>query len=48
MEYLYADGKGEVYEEIISWLSAKDETLQTAAALAIGNFARKGNSIFII
>ncbi|GAB6030924.1 hypothetical protein CHUAL_007752 [Chamberlinius hualienensis] len=41
MSYLYNDGKGLVYQECIQWLSSSNDTLQTAAALAIGNFARK-------
>lgn len=41
MEYLYGNGQGVVYREMVEWLSSKDDTLQTAAALGIGNFARK-------
>ena len=45
MRHLYSNGQGAVYRETISWLSSSDDTLQTAAALAIGNFARKGQKI---
>lgn len=40
MKYLYDDGKGKVYTEILAWLSHPEESVQVAGALAIGNFAR--------
>lgn len=41
MRFLYDDGKGPIYRETLSWLESTEDSLQIAAALAVGNFARK-------
>lgn len=40
MEYLYQNGKGPVYNDMITWLNSEDLDLTTTSILAIGNFAR--------
>ncbi|RXG68143.1 Rap1 GTPase-GDP dissociation stimulator 1-A [Armadillidium vulgare] len=40
MLLLYNNGEGEVYKELVNWLSSNLEDLQIAGALAVGNFAR--------
>ncbi|XP_014672719.1 PREDICTED: Down syndrome cell adhesion molecule-like protein Dscam2 [Priapulus caudatus] len=40
MEYMYARGEGEVFQESLRWLGSSCETLTIAGALAVGNFAR--------
>jgi hypothetical protein len=42
MNTLYAEGKGKVFQQMMSWLSSGDEDLQTTGVLAMGNFARTG------
>lgn len=40
MNALYAEGKGQVFQSMVSWLSSEDEDLQITGVLAMGNFAR--------
>ncbi|XP_065205375.1 GTPase-GDP dissociation stimulator vimar [Planococcus citri] len=40
MELLYDNGKGNVFVEMVSWLSSSVKELQVTGILAIGNFAR--------
>lgn len=40
MNILYADGKGEVFCDMVKWLGSEDEDLQITGVLAMGNFAR--------
>lgn len=40
MDFLYENGKGAVYRNMVSWLSSKDPDLLSTGVLAIGNFAR--------
>jgi hypothetical protein len=42
MNTLYAEGKGKVFQQMMSWLSSGDEDLQITGVLAMGNFARTG------
>jgi len=44
MECLYNDGQGAVLEESLRWLSSSNEAVQTAGALALGNFARNDSN----
>lgn len=41
MDFLYNNGEGVVYKDMVLWLDSPDSDLQNAAILAIGNFARK-------
>ena len=43
MEKIYASGEGALFLQSMDWLSAEKEHLKTLGALAIGNFARRGN-----
>lgn len=43
MNLLYADGKGKVFQGMVSWLTSTDDDLQLTGVLAMGNFARTGN-----
>lgn len=40
MSFLYENGKGDVYKDMIMWLNSKDVDLMSTGILAIGNFAR--------
>lgn len=40
MEFLYDNGKGKVYEQMVFWLNSEDVDLLSTGILAIGNFAR--------
>lgn len=40
MNLLYADGKGKVFQGMVSWLTSTDDDLQITGVLAMGNFAR--------
>ncbi|XP_023716478.1 rap1 GTPase-GDP dissociation stimulator 1 isoform X2 [Cryptotermes secundus] len=40
MNTLYAEGKGKVFQQMMSWLGSGDEDLQITGVLAMGNFAR--------
>lgn len=40
MEYLYENGNGAVYKDMILWLNSEDVDLMSTGILAIGNFAR--------
>ncbi|CAH1966467.1 unnamed protein product [Acanthoscelides obtectus] len=41
MYFLYDNGKGKMYENMVSWLNTSDDKLLSTAVLALGNFARK-------
>ncbi|RZC32954.1 rap1 GTPase-GDP dissociation stimulator 1-B [Asbolus verrucosus] len=41
MYLLYNNGKGKVYENMVTWLDSDDSDLLSTGVLAIGNFARK-------
>lgn len=41
MDYLYNNGEGTVYKNMLDWLNSTDNDLQSAAILAMGNFARR-------
>lgn len=41
MEFLYKEGEGTVYKNMLAWLDYDDTDLMTTAVLALGNFARK-------
>ncbi|XP_046665551.1 rap1 GTPase-GDP dissociation stimulator 1 [Homalodisca vitripennis] len=40
MNLLYGDGKGKVFQGMVSWLTSTDDDLQITGVLAMGNFAR--------
>ncbi|XP_014251197.1 rap1 GTPase-GDP dissociation stimulator 1-B [Cimex lectularius] len=40
MQVAFGNGKGKVFEGMISWLDSQDDDLQVTAVLAIANFAR--------
>lgn len=42
MELLYSNGKGNVFVDMVNWLSCNVEELQVTGVLAVGNFARAG------
>lgn len=42
MELLFENGKGRVYQSVVSWLSSSVEELQVSGVLAVVNFARAG------
>ena len=44
MELLYAEGKGVVFEQVLRWVQSPKEHLRSSGVLAIGNFARNGES----
>ncbi|KAJ8318282.1 hypothetical protein KUTeg_003373 [Tegillarca granosa] len=46
METLFCKGEGPVFKEMVKWLESDLVQLQLSSALAVGNFARKGN-VFI-
>ena len=48
MEVLFDNGKGSIFQESLKWLDSKHEHLQLSGALALGNFARSGNSYFYL
>lgn len=48
MTMLYADGKGEVYLNMLKWVRTDNADLQTTGILAVGNFARCGELIFML
>lgn len=40
MTYLFNDGNGEVYKNMVTWLNCDDVDILITGVLAIGNFAR--------
>jgi len=44
MELLYDEGKGVVFEQVLRWVQSPKEHLRSSGVLAIGNFARNGES----
>ncbi|KAI4470821.1 rap1 gtpase-gdp dissociation stimulator 1 [Holotrichia oblita] len=40
MKYLYDNGNGKVYRQMMSWIDSQDSDLVSTGILAIGNFAR--------
>lgn len=42
MKLLFENGKGRVYQSVVSWLSSNVEELQVSGVLAVVNFARAG------
>lgn len=48
MTLLYEDGNGEVYLNMLKWVQAGNVDLQTTGILAIGNFARCGESTSVL
>lgn len=49
MQKLFEDGKGSVFQRVLSWIPSENHQLQLAGALAIANFARNdGNCIHMV
>ncbi|XP_075277591.1 rap1 GTPase-GDP dissociation stimulator 1 isoform X4 [Opisthocomus hoazin] len=49
MQKLFEEGKGSVFQRVLSWIPSNSHQLQLAGALAIANFARNdGNCIHMV
>uniref|UniRef100_A0A8C0QCY9 Endonuclease/exonuclease/phosphatase domain-containing protein n=1 Tax=Canis lupus familiaris TaxID=9615 RepID=A0A8C0QCY9_CANLF len=44
MQKLFEEGKGNVFQRVLSWIPLNNHQLQLAGALAIANFARNGGN----